>query len=122
MTPASLSFVELTVRDADASAAWYGAVLGLGEAMRDEANGFVLLTAGTARLALKTGEPTAGPLLAFEVADLDEWLAHARRCGVALEGDAKTSAEGYRCVALRDLDGYAVRVFAWLDAVPGRRP
>jgi catechol 2,3-dioxygenase-like lactoylglutathione lyase family enzyme len=107
-----LSFVELSVRDWPGSVAWYRDVLGLGVLLRDEAGAFALLAAGPARLALKQGDPCpAGVLLAFEVGDLDAWLARLAGLGVWPEGPVKSSAEGYRRARLRDPDGHAVSLF-----------
>ena len=112
----SLSFVELTVRDLDAAVAWYREVMGLREVMRSEANSFALLSAGPIRLALKQGTPiSSSVLLAFEVADLDRWVRDLTDRGIPLDGEVKTSREGYRRARVRDLDGYAVSVFEWLD-------
>ena len=112
---ASLYFVELTVHDLAAAIAWYREVLALRPVMR-EADSFAVLAAGPTRLALKQGTPSpGGVLLAFEVADLDEWVRCLAERGVRLEDVIKTSHEGYRRARLRDADGYEVSVFEWIN-------
>jgi len=112
----SLSFVELAVRDLDAAIAWYREVLGLHEVMRDDAHSFVLLGAGSTRLALKRGTPSpGGVLLAFEVADLAGWVHGLADKGVPIRDGLEVSPEGYRRVRILDADGYAVSVFEWVN-------
>ena len=114
-TTASLFFVELTVDDLDAAVEWYRKVLGLRQVMRD-ANAFALLGAGATRLALRRGKPSpGGVLLAFEVADLDEWARRFAENGEQLEDAIRTSDEGYRRARVCDADGYAVCVFERTD-------
>ena len=122
MMNTTLSFVELTVRDLDAAVTWYREVMGLREVMRSEANSFALLSAGAAKLALKQGTPVSSSvLLAFEVADLDRWVRDLAERGVPLDGEVKSSQEGYRRARVRDRDGYAVSVFEWKKDLPQRR-
>jgi catechol 2,3-dioxygenase-like lactoylglutathione lyase family enzyme len=110
---ASLHFVELTVRDWEASLRWYTGVLGLSVTLSDAAGRFALLQAGLGRVALKAGEPNPGTTcLAFEVPDLDTFLVRLTESGISAEAP-KASAEGYRRVLLRDPDGYPISVFAW---------
>ena len=112
---ASLSFVQLTVRDLDAALAWYRTALGLSSSMR-EADSFALLSAGATRLALKKGTPSPGGVrLAFEVANLTEWVRGFVEAGGRLDGAMKVSAEGYRRVRVCDADGYEVSVFEWIE-------
>jgi len=112
---ASFYFVQLTVRDLGAASAWYREVMGMREVMR-EADSFAILSSGAARLALTQGMPApGGVLLAFEVADLGEWVRGFAEHGGSLEGEMKTSAEGYRRARTRDADGYEVSVFEWTN-------
>ena len=109
-----LSFVELAVLDHARSVAWYTNILGLQVLHEDERRGWVLLSAGTGRLAIKTGSPkTAGVGLAFEVDDVTAWAGHLRAKGVVLDGDVTTNDEGYRRVHLRDPDGHILTLFDW---------
>lgn len=110
-----LSFVELRVSDWHASVAWYRDVLGLALLMRAEDDRFALFDAGGGRVALKAGPPRPGGcLLAFEVDDLDVWLA--RLAGGI--GPPETSHEGYRRARLLDPDGHEIRLFEWLKPRP----
>jgi len=64
--------------------------------------------------ALKQGKPgTGGVLLAFEVHDLDGWLRRLKQQKAEVEGEVKTSSEGYSRLRLRDLDGYTLTLFQW---------
>ena len=106
-----LHFVELRSADWPASVAWYRDVLRLPLLLRDDANSFALFDAGGCRVALRAGTPRPGGcLLAFEVDDLDAWLA--------LCGPPKVSPEGYRSARLLDPDGHEVRLFEWLTPRP----
>jgi catechol 2,3-dioxygenase-like lactoylglutathione lyase family enzyme len=112
----SLSFVELYVRDWPASVAWYRDVLGLELILRADADQFALFAAGMARLALKAGDPgSSETLLVFEVDVLEEWVLRLAQCSVPLDGPVKDSSEGYRRIRLRDPDGHALCLFAWLQ-------
>ena len=114
---ASFYFVQLTVHDLDISVAWYREVMGMRELMR-EADSFALLSASGTRLALTQGSPSpGGVLLAFEVTDLGEWVRCFAERGGTLEGEMKTSPEGYRRARTRDADGYEVSVFEWTNGV-----
>ena len=110
-----LQMTELAVRDASASALWYAETLGFVVELTDAVNGFVLLAhPGGGKLALKVGDRVAaGVTLHLEVADLDGQVARLAKIGVAPDGAAKVSAEGYRRVKLRDPDGVTVVLFEW---------
>jgi catechol 2,3-dioxygenase-like lactoylglutathione lyase family enzyme len=110
-----LYFVELSVRDWDASVAWYRDVLGLRLIM--SAGSFALFDAGSSRIALKAGEPApGGVLLALEVDDLAGWVA---RLGPRVVGPIKQSEEGYRRARLHDPDGYEIALFEWMEEARG---
>jgi len=109
-----LHFVQLAVADWPAAVAWYGDVLGLRPALRDDAGRFALFDAGGCRVALKQGAPEPGAaLLAFEVDDLPAALARLAGLGVVPEAPPQTSPEGYRRALLRDPDGYRLCLFDW---------
>lgn len=111
---AALAFVELAVSDWDGAVRWYQEVLGLEVVLRDDAARFALLSAGTARLALKgAAAPAAGALLAFEVQGLDDWVNRLEKYGVGMEGPVKASPEGYRRAKVRGPEGVAVTLFEW---------
>jgi predicted enzyme related to lactoylglutathione lyase len=111
----SLYLVELTVGDFGRALRWYAAVLGRPPALVDEAGRFALFDVGAARVSLKEGEARAGTVrLTFEVADLDAELARLAAAGVAPEGPARVSPEGYRLARLTDPDGHRLGLFEWL--------
>jgi catechol 2,3-dioxygenase-like lactoylglutathione lyase family enzyme len=107
--------VELTVRDAAASARWYVAALGFAVELTDAATGFVLLHhPGGGRLALLPGEPVAaGVKLHLRATDLDAEVERLRGIGVVPDGAVKSSGEGYRRARFADPDGVAVVLFEW---------
>ncbi len=110
----SLYMVELTVADWPAAVAWYRDTLGLEVQLLDEAHRFALLKAGSARVALKEGQPEPGSvLLTFEVADLPTVLERLIAPGVEVESPITDSAEGYRRAIIRDREGYRLCLFAW---------
>ncbi len=118
--PPILHMIELTVADWPMSVDWYQCVLGLSIVLRDEATHFALLEAGTARIAIKAGQPLPGStLLTFEVADLTADLARLGSLGIAIESGTKHSTEGYQRLLLRDPDGHRLCLFAWTD--PARK-
>jgi hypothetical protein len=82
--------------------------------MQVDADGFALLGGEGMRVALKKGTPCpGGVLLNFEVDDLDAWLGRLAGLGVTLEGEVKSSPEGYRRARLRDADAYEISLFVW---------
>ena len=121
MTPASSLFVESTVRDAAAGVVRRRAGVARGDRRPGER-----LRAARRRgrcACAETGQPSRRAAAGVRGGGISTTVAtRASRRGVALEGDAKTSTEGAlpKCGAAR-LHGYAVRVFAWPDAVPGGR-
>jgi catechol 2,3-dioxygenase-like lactoylglutathione lyase family enzyme len=110
----ALSFVELRVRDWNASLAWYRDVLGLELLLCVDADAFALFAAGPARLAIKRGAAGGGVLLAFEVDDLDAWLDRLAGQGVRPQGPVKVSSEGYRRTLVLDPDGHELSLFEWV--------
>ena len=111
-----LYFVELSVRDWDASVAWYRGTLGLRLIMT--AGSFALFDAGGGRIALKAGRPApGGVLLALEVDDLAGW---GGTLGPCVQGPIKASEEGFCARArLLDPDGYEIDLFEWTQQVSG---
>jgi catechol 2,3-dioxygenase-like lactoylglutathione lyase family enzyme len=112
-----LFMVEVRVLDWSASALWYVDVLGLRPAFEDRDGRFLLLEAGSGRIALKEG-PGAGDRgavrLVFQVADVE--ASRERLIGLGVEvGPVVESAEGYREVRLADPEGTPIRLFAWVD-------
>lgn len=112
-----LFMIELAVADWRAAFTWYRDTLGLDVEMLVERDRFALLRGrkGT-RLALKEGQPVPGSLLLhFEVDNLDADLERLESLEVQLEGAVKVSPEGYRRAIIRDLDGYRLCLFEWLN-------
>ena len=121
----ALYAVELRTAHWAASVAWYRDVLGLRVLGRSAEEGYALLAAGDARLAILARPAAAGPSdrwsLAFEVADLD-----ATRCRLAAAsaapGEPRTHAEGYRELTVADPDGNRIRLFTWPKDGPVNGP
>jgi catechol 2,3-dioxygenase-like lactoylglutathione lyase family enzyme len=107
--------VELTVSDWPASVAWYRDRLGLSVERFDEPNRYALFAAGSARIALKAGEPASrGAKLVFQVDDLEANLDRFSREGVVTDDPVKASVEGYRSARVVDPDGYRIELFEWV--------
>lgn len=100
---------------------WYRTVLGLRVLVRGVDDGYALLAAGDTRLAI-LARPAAGPAsprwsLAFEVDDLE--ATHGRLVAAGLAAaPPSTHPEGFRELALIDLDGNRLRLFAWAGDRP----
>jgi predicted enzyme related to lactoylglutathione lyase len=113
-----LSFLELQTADWVSLLNWYRDLFEFPLLLRVDKDRFALLQAGSVRLAIKGTEGAnvtgSGILLAFEVDDLEAWQARVQARGIALEGPIKTSPEGYRRLRLRDPDGRAITLFAWV--------
>ncbi len=115
----NLFMVELSVSDWPRLLTWYRDVVGLQEVVCVPGDGFALLAAGSAGVALKRSaespvEDTARCRLVFEVADLDADLARLAAAGVAFEGPPKASPEGYRIVHFRDPEDNPLSLFEWI--------
>lgn len=96
--------------------AWYRHALGLRVLMRGIDEGYALVAAGTARLAL-LARADAPPdsrrwSLAFEVHDLDAARARLEEAGTAAPSPT-AHAEGFRELVVSDPDGNRVRLFEW---------
>ena len=120
----TLFMIQVKVADLSASLAWYGGMLGLRVLLEDRPNGFALLGAGAAKLALKqsggkgTGRGAVG--LTFEVEDLAAERARLLGLGLAIAEPAENREEGYREVRLADPDGTPIRLFSWIEGGPRR--
>jgi catechol 2,3-dioxygenase-like lactoylglutathione lyase family enzyme len=108
---------ELSVANWSGTLRWYVDVLGLRVVFRDEPNGFALLAAGPARLALKRATGQLGGSerirLVFHVDDVD--AEHARLVGLGVKASypADHPREPYREVRLNDPEGVAITLFSW---------
>ena len=95
---------------------WYREVLGLKVLVRVVEDGYALLEAGDARIALISRE-NSGPLsarwsLGFEVDDLDAASKRLTENGWEVSRHER-SAEGFREVVTLDPDGNRIRLFCW---------
>ena len=115
-----LFMVEVHVADWAASARWYVDVLGLRPVLEDVERRFLLLEAGSGRVALKEdpGVADRGAVrLVFQVGDVD--ASRDRLVGLGVEVSTPTeSAEGYREVRLVDPAGTPIHLFAWVGRGP----
>jgi catechol 2,3-dioxygenase-like lactoylglutathione lyase family enzyme len=113
-----LFMVEVRVADWAASSRWYVDVLGLRPTLEDRERRFLLLEAGSGRVALKEGPviPERGAVrLIFRVGDVAAERERLVGLGVAVSA-ISGSAEGYREVRLADPDGTPIRLFSWAGA------
>lgn len=127
----SLDHSTLIVKDLEKSQWFYGVVLGLKEVPRPktfafgglwfQGTGFQihLIDAhdtsapsgfGVPREAARTGR---GHHLAFEVAHLDECLAHLKAYGIEIIGDPQPRGDGVIQTFVEDPDGHLLEFFAW---------
>lgn len=127
----SLDHSTLIVNDLEKSRWFYGAVLGLEEVPRPttftfgglwfQGAGFQihLIDAqdtsapagfGVPSEAARTGR---GHHLAFEVAHLEECLAHLKACGIELIGGPQPRGDGVMQAFVQDPDGHLLEFFAW---------
>jgi catechol 2,3-dioxygenase-like lactoylglutathione lyase family enzyme len=110
----NLYMTELTVERLDVSLRWYRDLLGLTVERLDEANGFVLLSTPTGRLALRVGQPhPEGVGLVFEVADIDQTMRELQVRGLVPKKQAVSVEEGYERAVYHDPSGYRITFFAW---------
>lgn len=131
-------FTALSVRSADASAAWYGKVFGFEVVRRMEPPGrgvrIVLLRKSGALLELVESEAARGPVelepplerrfllhgvfkVGFLVEDLDDAMRRLEGLEVQLRGKVFTEPDGgFRSLQVEDPDGNVVQVFERLQA------
>jgi catechol 2,3-dioxygenase-like lactoylglutathione lyase family enzyme len=124
----------LTVADVEAASAWYQRLLGLAsghggpeyERLVDGDRLVLQLHArdvdhhhGPIAPGDAAGEPGRGVAVWFEVDDLDDAAARARRLGARVESDVHPNPNaGHRELWLRDLDGYLVVLASHAGDVP----
>ena len=117
-----LNHVMLTVRDLDASAAFYGRWFGYGRRVPDPSRLLLLTGPAGGLLALGAGTPPDGARdavhLGFEAASPAE--VRAARARFREEGVEEVEWQESRPtrVQVRDPDGYRVDLYAWEDGPP----
>lgn len=113
---AELFAVELRTDRFEAMVAWYRDVLGLRSLLRVIDDGYALLGAGAARIALvartEPGPPSDRVSLAFEIVDLAKARERLAAAGAEI-GTRPPSHEGFEELLTRDPDGNRIRLFAW---------
>lgn len=124
--PPSLFMVEVPAADWPAAVHWYTACLGLRGLLRDDRNGFALLGAGAAKVALKRVDSTIlnapgppRPRLVFEVPDVDAARDRLLALGVPVGPAVDYPAEEYREVRLADPEGTPITLFGWVERGTG---
>ncbi len=118
-TPPDLFSIELRSSRWRELVEWYRNVLGLRVLIRAVDDGYALLQAGSARLAI-LDRPEAAPAstrwsMGFEVADLSGCRDRLRSAGAELH-EPPPGHEGFSEIVTRDPDGNRVRLFAWESA------
>lgn len=119
----NLFMVQVEVADLPNALAWYAGALGLVVLMDDRPNGFALLGAGAAKIALKesrgerSGRGAVG--ITFEVRELAAERARLTGLGLAVAEAVENPEEGFAEIRLADPDGTPIRLFAWTR---GRSP
>jgi glyoxylase I family protein len=119
-----LSHVQLVVSDVEASAVWYGTVLGLVPYAQNLDVGYVALRQPEAKfVVVLSRDPHPGPRsagsacdldhLAFAISDADAlraWAKHLAEAGIVHDG--VVSENGHPTLQLRDPDGISVELVA----------
>ncbi len=108
--------IELRTAQWETLVHWYRDAIGLRVLVRVVEDGYALLEAGQARLAI-LARPAAAPAsarwsLAFEVDSIEVATARLLAAGATLS-QPPVSSEGLRDVLTTDPDGNRVRVFCW---------
>jgi len=114
--PPELFSIELRTARWGELVEWYRNVIGLRVLIRALDDGYALLQAGTARLAILE-RPEAPPAsqrwsLGFEVADLAACRDRLRMAGADFQ-EPPPGHEGFTEIVTHDPDGNRLRLFAW---------
>ena len=114
--PPELFSIELRTARWGELVEWYRNVIGLRVLIRALDDGYALLQAGTARLAIleRPEAPPASPRwsLGFEVADLAACRDRLRMAGAEIQ-EPPPNPEGFTEIVTHDPDGNRLRLFAW---------
>ena len=115
-TPAELFSIELRSSRCGELVEWYRNVLGLRVLIRAVDDGYALLQAGSARLAILERPEAAAASnrwsLGFEVVDLAACRDRLRAAGAELH-EPPPGHEGFSEIVTHDPDGNRLRLFAW---------
>jgi predicted enzyme related to lactoylglutathione lyase len=120
LAESSLYLVEIRAKDFERLCAFYGEVLGLPAAMRDNNAAFAMFGRAAPFVAvvgkpfkLASGRSRAVP--DFAVADLDGALRRLKARGVRVLSPAAASHEGYRIARIADPEGNEIHLFEWTE-------
>lgn len=115
-SPAELFAVELRTSRWAELVEWYRSVVGLRVLIRAVDDGYALLQAGPARLAIlerrETQPPSGRWSLGFEVPDLDACRTLLAAAGAEIE-EPPRGHEGFAEIVTHDPDGNRLRLFSW---------
>ncbi len=113
--------IEIRLADWAGSSRWYVDVLGLTPILEDPERRFLLLQAGSGRIALKEAPAPAdrgAVRLIFQVGDVDDARERLIARGVSVS-EPTQSDEGYREVRLTDPEGTPIHLFSWVVGCEG---
>ena len=111
-----LFMVEVRVADWEASGRWYVEVLGLRPVLEDRGRRFLLLEAGSGRLALKEGPASAdrgAVRLDFQVGDVDATRGRLLALG-SRSARSPRATRGIARPGWLDPEGTPIRLFCWV--------
>lgn len=110
-----LSIIELAFRDYVAAMQWFIHNFGLKVVLESHEEQYVLLDAGSVKLAIKgdsQAQPTRQVLLQWEVDDVEVWH---ERSGLKLIKPMKFSSEGYRRIIVEGVEGQTCLIYDWKE-------
>jgi len=120
----ALHIVEIRAKDFALMCRFYGEVLGLPAAMRDDEHAFAMFGKAAPFVAvvgkgfkLASGRSRVVP--DFVVGDLDGVLRRLKARGVRVLSAPVASHEGYRIARIADPEGNEVHLFEWSGPKPG---
>lgn len=115
---ASLFMIEIRVRNFGAMCRFYGEVLGLPSAMRDDSTSFAMFGKGppyvaVVKKALPGRRAKSRAVPDFAVPRLDAALRRLKARGVRVLLEPSSSPEGYRIARIADPEGNEIHLFEW---------
>jgi predicted enzyme related to lactoylglutathione lyase len=124
LADSTLYIVEIRAKDYARLCRFYGEVLGLPTAMRDDSTSFAMFGKAAPFVAvvgkgfkLASGRSRAVP--DFAVGDLDGALRRLKARRVRVLAAPVASHEGYRIARIADPEGNEIHLFEWSGAKPG---